>query len=111
MSPRSHRPADPQLLFGVSLLAGLALAWPTLRSAMHGGTDIAVAGARLLIAIAFAWTGGYLITTLFASFAATTGERGPDHDRDHDRDHGGPRRRATDAVALPAGAGDPVGEP
>jgi hypothetical protein len=101
MNQPTRRPFDPHLLFGISLLAGLALAWPALRSAMHGGTDIIVAGVRLLISIGFAWTGGYLITTLFTSFAATANDR-ERADRDAADDEG-PRRRVSDPVALPAG--------
>jgi len=102
MSQPTRRPVDPHLLFAISLLAGLALAWPALRSAMHGGTDIIMAGVRLLISIGFAWTGCYLITTLFTSFAATASDR-ERADRDGADDHDGPRRRANDPVALPAG--------
>lgn len=110
MNQPPRRPVDPQLLFGISLFAGLLLAWPALRSAMHGGTDIVVAGMRLLVAIAFAWTGGYLITTLFTSYAATAGERErlererPVRDGDG---YDGPLRRAGDPVALPAGESAP----
>jgi hypothetical protein len=60
---------DPQLLYGISLLGGLILAWPSLASAMRGNADIIAAGIRLLLSIAVVWTGGYLITTLIAGYA------------------------------------------
>ncbi len=67
----TRRGIDPQLLYGLSLLGGLALAWPSLASAMKGNTDIIAAGIRLLLSIAFVWTGGYLITTMLSGYART----------------------------------------
>ena len=67
---------DPQLLYGLSLLGGLALAWPSLASAMRGESDIIAAGIRLLAAIAAVWTGSFLLSALIGGYAAgiTQGE-------------------------------------
>ncbi len=83
---------DPQLLFGISLLAGLALSAQALNGAMHGDVDITVAGLRLLVAIAFSWAAIYGITAMFASFSAHVDQAARDTAERPDT----PRRRATD---------------
>ncbi len=60
---------DPQLLFGISLLSGLALSWPSLSAAMHGNADIIAAGIRLLLSIAVVWAGIFLVSSLIGGYA------------------------------------------
>ncbi len=68
-TPKPKR-VDPQLLYGLSLLGGLALSWPSLASAMRGETDIIAAGIRLLLSISIVWIGAYFITSLIGGYAA-----------------------------------------
>ncbi len=95
--PEPPRRVEPQLLFGISLLGGLALSWRALSSAMHGDVDITVAGVRLLVSIAFVWACSYGITALFTSYSMTADRR--THDAVHGDGAGTPRRRAGE---LPA---------
>lgn len=92
------RRVDPQLLFGISLFAGLVLAAPALHGALEGDVDIVVAGIRLLVSIAFAWCAVYAITWLFVTFAMQADVSPAPRDDDS------LRRRATDQpLALPEG--------
>ena len=90
--PRSG--VDPQLLFGISLLAGLVLAWPALSSAMHGHSDIVAAGARLLLSIAAAWACGFFLSSLIGGYAAANAKT---HNEDASE-----RRDPSSAAKLPA---------
>jgi len=86
------RRVDPELLFGISLLAGLALSASSLSGALHGDVDITVAGLRLLVAIAFSWAASYGITAMFTSFSARADELAR---AEHGNDN--LQRRASDA--------------
>lgn len=68
-APKPKR-IDPQLLYGLSLLGGLAMSWPSFATAMRGESDIIAAGIRLLLSIAVVWTGGFFITSLIGGYAA-----------------------------------------
>ena len=78
--PRRPR-VDPQLLFGISLIIGLFLAWPSLSSAMKGNSDIVAAGIRLLLSIGVAWTGCFLVSTLIGGYAREIDVRESDQER------------------------------
>jgi hypothetical protein len=97
MPPDVPRRVEPQLLFGVSLLGGLALSWRALSGAMHGDVDITVAGVRLLVAIAFVWACAYGITALLTSYSVAADRRARETPPDPSD---GPRRRAAELPAL-----------
>ena len=71
MNPERRPAVDPQLLYGISLLIGLVLSWPSLSAAMNGTGDIVAAGIRLLISIAVSWTGCFLVSNLIGGYART----------------------------------------
>jgi hypothetical protein len=98
--PEPPRRVEPQLLFGVSLLGGLALSWRALSGAMHGDVDITIAGIRLLVSIAFVWACSYGITSLFTSYSIAADRRAHDAPPAPD-DAGMPRRRAGELPAAP----------
>ncbi len=62
---------DPQLVFGVSLIASLFISWPGLRNAMNGSADIMAVGVNLLVGVAVIWTGLFMVASLIASYSAT----------------------------------------
>jgi hypothetical protein len=100
LPPEVPRRVEPQLLFGVSLIGGLALSWRALSGAMHGDVDITVAGVRLLVSIAFVWVCSYGITALLTSYSVAADRRARDTAASTDASDG-PRRRAADEPAVP----------
>ena len=93
---------DPQLLYGLSLLGGLVLSWPSLATAMRGESDIIAAGIRLLLSIAVVWTGGFFITSLIGGYAA-----GISND-DNTSDAAVPQRVLNTASSSDSNRGAPV---
>jgi hypothetical protein len=65
------------MLYGWSLLGGLALTWPALSSAMHGDSDIVAAGIRLLLSVAVLWAGLHLVNSLIGNYAHGVGRALP----------------------------------
>lgn len=97
---KPRRPAvDPQLLFGISLIIGLFLAWPSLSSAMQGNSDIVAAGVRLLLSIGVAWTGCFLVSTLIGGYAREIDVRESDQERQRVEAETSIERRSTDAAS------------
>jgi hypothetical protein len=74
-TPHGRAGVDPEVLFGISLLIGLALSWGALDGAMHGRVDILAAGVRLLVAVAFAWAGCFGVATMVTGFARDVAAR------------------------------------
>ncbi len=64
--------ADPQLVFGISVLVALAISWPGLAGAMRGSADIMTVGVRFLIAVAVVWSALFCVASLIAGFATTS---------------------------------------
>lgn len=94
-----RRPAvDPQLLFGISLVIGLFLAWPSLSTAMHGDSDIVAAGIRLLLSIGVAWTGCFLLSNLIGGYAREFDIRESDAERQRVEAETSFERRSKDAA-------------
>lgn len=97
---RRHRGLDPEMLYGIALLGGLALAWPAMSSAMHGETDILGAGIRLLVSVAALWAGLHLVNTLIGNYAHGIGAAPTARTPLHVAAQHAPSRRRDDIPAL-----------
>lgn len=102
---RRHRGLDPEMIYGWSLLGGLALAWPMLSSAMHGEADILAAGVRLLVSVAVLWAGLHLVNSLIGNYAHGVGRVAAPASplRVEAEDSPGRRRDDAPALELPTG--------
>lgn len=69
--------ADPSLTFAISLVAALAMAYPSLSGALAGRLDIMTAGMRYLVALALAWIGAWGLMSLLGAYARGHGAARP----------------------------------
>ena len=68
----NHEPrtqVDPQLLYAIALVVGLAVSWPSLSAAMQGNGDIVAAGIRLLFSVAVSWAGCFMVANLISGYS------------------------------------------
>ena len=65
--PRTQ--VDPQLLYAIALVIGLAVSWPSLSAAMQGNGDIVAAGIRLLFSVAVSWAGCFMVANLISGYS------------------------------------------
>ena len=65
--PRTQ--VDPQLLYAIALVVGLAVSWPSLSAAMQGNGDIVAAGIRLLFSVAVSWAGCFMVANLISGYS------------------------------------------
>lgn len=100
MNPRGTR-VDAQLVFGISVLVSLLIAWPGLRGAMEGSADIMGVGVRFLVSVAVVWSALFAVATLIAGYASTA-PAAPPRDAAPTAGFPGPGAASTGPLSAPA---------